>query len=62
MMVGGKEGLRKVNLGRGRVLSFSVIKQERCLTCSRELALTAQGFECPGVAMLSSFIVPSTTV
>lgn len=56
------EKLRKVNLGGGKVLSFSVIKQEGDLTCSGKLALTTEGFECPSVAILSCFIVPSTTV
>lgn len=56
------EKLRKVNLGREKVLSFSVIKQERCFTCSRELALTFQGLNCSSVKILSSFTDPSTTV
>lgn len=50
------ETLRKVNLGRKR--SFSVIKQERCFTCSRELALTFQGLKCPS----SKFSLPSQTL
>lgn len=54
--------LKKMNLGRGRVLSFSVIKQVRCLTCSGKLALTTEGFEWPSVTILCSFIVPATTV
>ena len=56
------EKLRKVNLGRGKVLSLSVIKRERDLTCSGELALTADGFKRPSVAILSFFIVPATTL
>lgn len=54
--------LRKVNLRRKKVLSFSVIKQERCFTCSRELALTFEGLKCPSVKILTSFTDPSTTV